>query len=246
MLPAINNKIIRRPGDTPQSHFVPNSDAEFWDTFYALSSRKLQLFQPIPGIEGLVNPYSGRFGFRWHPVAGKPEYFHIGIDAHTHAGTPISAIDQGLFEYSGYAALNGNYIVVSHPHIVCEDGFVLNSIYMHCDTMAHRFNLAQKICRKYISKAPEWVNIPIRKSETLATVGSTGVEGGYAPHLHLQLDFVSPDQTKRVSVDPLRMLGLSERHNLTSEIHDIDEFRRFYERHKEDMALWSKFIETYI
>lgn len=246
MLPAISHKIEKRPGNVPASHYVPDNDAEFWDSFYSQISRLFQLIQPIGDISILINPYFGRFGYRWHPVAAKPRYFHIGIDVHTQMGTPITAIDNGIFEYSGFAPLNGNYVVISHPHIVTEDGFVLNSIYMHCHKVAHRFNLFRKVYRKYVSKRPGWVNIPIAKSEIIGTVGNTGVEGGYAAHLHLQFDFVSADGKKRVSVDPAKMLGLEIAPNLTSEIRDVEEFQGFYKQYKPDLSIWSRFIELYI
>lgn len=246
MLPAIGHKTTKRPGDVPQNHYIPNNDNVFWDEFYAQISETLQLSQPLANIAELVNPYTGRFGYRWHPVAAKPCYFHIGIDIHNDIGTPIYAIDDGLFQYSGYAPLNGNYVVISHPHIKTEDGWVLNSIYMHCDTFIHKFNLVQKVWRKYITTIPLWVNIPIRKSDLIATVGGTGVDGGYVPHLHLQLDFISPDGSKRVSVDPVKMFGFNLSPNLTAEIRSLDEFRDFYRSHEGDMSIWSKFIESYL
>lgn len=243
MLPAITDKIQKRPGKVPASHFIPNDDSEFWNEFYA---QVAQLTEPISDFKAKVNPYSGRYGYRWHPVAAKPRYFHIGIDVHADTGTPIAAIADGEFQYSGYAPLNGNYVVISHPQIVTADGFVLNSIYMHCDTVSHKFNLLQKIWRKFISIKPRWVNKYLKKGDKIATVGGTGVEGGYAPHLHLQFDFVSADGSKRVSVDPLKMFGETMSANLTAEIRDLEEFRTFYAAHKADLALWSKFIETYL
>ena len=245
MLPAISNKIVKRPGNVPASHFIPNDDIEFWDNFYTLISEQFQIAQPIEDIGKWIEPYFARFGYRWHPVAGKPRYFHIGIDVHTPMGMPIAAIADGKFEYSGYAPLNGNYVVISHPQIATEDGFVLNSIYMHCQTVAHRFNIFQKLCRKCVSKKPGWANIPITQSDIIATVGDTGIEGGYPPHLHLQFDFVSADGSKRLSVDPCRIFKLEMAPSLTSEIRDFEDFQQFYKAHEEDLSPWEKYVKSY-
>lgn len=237
--------ISRRTGNAPNSHFVPNDNEEFWDDFYLNATSSFELVAPIEHVENMVNQFFGRFGYRWHPVAAIPRYFHIGTDVHVPVGTPIYAISDGLFEYSGYAPKNGNYIVLSHPQIATEDGYVLNSLYMHCDTIAHRFSFPQKVVRKFISTKPMWVNKRISKGTAVATVGSTGVEGGYSPHLHLQLDFVSPDRSRRVSVDPMRMLGFGPEPNLTAEIRDIDEFKIFYAANRELLRPWEKFIKSY-
>lgn len=246
LLPAIENKISKRPGNVPPTHFIPNNDTAFWNCIYNLIARRISLAEPIENSSAMINPYFGRFGFRWHPVAAKPRYFHIGVDIHTSGGTQITAIHNGMFEYSGYAPLNGNYVVISHPDIVTEDGYVLNSIYMHCDSVVHRFNIFQKICRKFISTHPKWANIPINTSDLIATVGGTGVKEGYAPHLHLQFDFISADGRKRVSIDPARALGFNLSPNLTGEIRDLNEFHAFYQSHCNELTEWSKFIESYI
>lgn len=246
LLPEIGSHIIQRPGNVPKSHYIPNNETAFWDEFYSIFTEYFHLVQPIENLPTLVNPYFGRFGNRWHPVSGEAHYFHIGLDTHTEIGTPISSVADGLFEYSGYVSRNGNYTVLSHPHIATRDGFILNSIYMHCDTNAHMFNLMQKIVRKYISKSPQWVNKSIAKGETIAYVGNTGIEGGYLPHLHLQLDFVSSDGIKRVSVNPLRLFGFEAKANLTSDIKDVHEFRLFYQNNIKSLSPWAKYIESYL
>lgn len=117
---------------------------------------------------------------------------------------------------------------------------------MHCETTLLKFNLMQKIIRKYVSTSPQWVNKPIVKAETIAYVGNTGIAGGYSPHLHLQLDFVSLDGGKRVSVNPLRLFGLDAGSNLTSVIENVHEFRIFYQNNFKSLSPWAKYIESYL
>lgn len=245
VLPAIASHIRRRPGNAPSSHHVPDDDKAFWADFYArLSACALEC--PIDGGEGMVNPYFGRYGYRWHPVRGKARYFHIGTDMHTATGTPIRAIAPGLLEYSGYAPLNGNYIMLSHPHIVTADGFTLHSVYMHCSALAMRFSPQQKLTRKFISTSLRWVNKPVASGQKVGAVGCTGIADGYSPHLHVQLEFINADGSQRVSVDPLAALGHDAAPNLSAELADAEAFRRFYAEHREALAPWEKFIQTYI
>ena len=120
------------------------------DSFYTSVAKTISFKAPVPNFEKLINPYFGRFGMRWHPVIGSPHYFHIGIDINSPETTPFNPIEKGLLDYSGYANINGNYIVIRHPHIITEDGFVLHSLYMHCKTVNVEFSCFQKFLRRFI------------------------------------------------------------------------------------------------
>lgn len=248
ILPAIENYITRRPGlKSPRTHYIPdNNKSAFWDDFYKSAAVVAGLKEPVPGFEKAVNPYFGRFGMRWHPVIGVPHYFHVGIDINFPEATPFGPVGKGLLDYSGYADVNGNYIVIRHPHIVTEDGFVLHSLYMHCKTVAVRFSFLQKVLRRFVSTGMSVSNVDVKRDETIGLIGCSGNKSGYTPHLHLQLEFVELKRNIRVAVDPLRMYGYESYANLSADLNSMDDFRLFREKYSDELVEWRKFFDTYI
>lgn len=248
ILATIEDKIVRRPGlNVPKTHYIPNDKkSAFWDDFYTSVAKTISFKAPVPNFEKLINPYFGRFGMRWHPVIGSPHYFHIGIDINSPETTPFNPIEKGLLDYSGYANINGNYIVIRHPHIITEDGFVLHSLYMHCKTVNVEFSCFQKFLRRFICTDIPLSNLAIGQHEIIGLIGSSGHKFKYTPHLHLQLEFIAMKKNIRVAVDPIRMYGHESSDNLSASLNNMDDFKLFYKENFHELSEWRKFFETYI
>lgn len=99
------------------------------------------------------------FGFREHPVQGKPE-FHKAVDIAAAQGTNILAAFDGKVVESAYDEELGNYIILDH-------GNAFTTIYAHCDR-----RIAQ-------------TGMQVRQGEVIAKVGSTGDSTGF--HLHFAM-----------------------------------------------------------
>ncbi len=108
-------------------------------------------------------PVAGRltsgFGMRNHPKYGG-QRFHSGVDLSAPRGTPVHATADGIVSFSNWSQGNGNVVVVEHGH-----GF--SSVYAHNTT-----NIAK-------------VGQTVKRGDTIATVGATGVTTG--PHVHYEV-----------------------------------------------------------
>ncbi len=244
LLPNIADKITQRPGsyNSKTRHYIPdiNKYQTFWDIFYEQIREENKFSYPTGNFYNKINPYFGYYGYRWHPINFTARYFHIGIDISENIGKKIVSIADGLLEYSGYAAINGNYILISHPDIRTKDGFILYSNYMHCNEIYIKFNLLQKISREFISKKLKFSNIEIPNGSVIASVGDTGNKLGLVPHLHLQLEFINKSGI-RIAVNPLNVFGFDTKDNLTSELRSKKEFIKFFKEHQDDLNSWKKF-----
>lgn len=101
---------------------------------------------------------TSEFGPRTHPVTGKPDTYHYGIDLAAAEGTPIFATRDGVVRVTAYQKGGaGYYVSLGH-----EGGYI--SVYMH---MTH-----------YIVKKGEYV----KAGQIIGYVGSTG--GSTGNHLH--------------------------------------------------------------
>lgn len=241
-LPEIENKVISRPGHLTGGarHFISDPlNESFWDDFYSKFQNYFKLTDPIENFADKINPYFGYFGYRWHPINFHPKYFHIGIDISEKIGHPIKSVYDGLLEYSGFADVNGRYVVVKHSDIKTKDGFIFQSLYMHCDDINVKFNLVQKIFREFISKALTVSNKPILAEQNIATLGDTGNKLGVVPHLHLQFEFVKDN--KHIAVDPLKLFNKASFQNLTASLATETEFKSFFKEHSEELLPWKKF-----
>jgi|CZCB01.1.fsa_nt_gi murein DD-endopeptidase MepM/ murein hydrolase activator NlpD len=122
-------------------------------------------------VEGEIT--SG-FGWRYHPVL-EEESFHYGIDIGAPAGTSIRAAAGGLVSR-----------VEEHPElglvVYLDHGGGLETLYAHCQEVL----VAE--------------NQPVRRGDTIATVGETGLAAN--PHLHFEI------RERGVNVDPALWLGL--------------------------------------
>ena len=121
-------------------------------------------------------PVKGRisspFGRRDDPFTGEAS-LHSGLDIAAEQGSPISAAFCGTVKKTGEDKIAGKYILLSHA-----DG--LETFYCHCSEII----------------AP--VNAVIRRGETIALVGSTGMSTG--PHLHFEV------RINGLKYDPARLL----------------------------------------
>ena len=97
-------------------YLVPdmNKEADYWNNVFACISNNVHLVFPIDKGETHIDKFTGYYGYRWHPVKKQSNYFHSGIDINSKIGTDVKAIADGVFEYSGYHPINGNYILDYH------------------------------------------------------------------------------------------------------------------------------------
>ncbi len=114
-----------------------------------------QLLWPVPGYTRISSP----FGYRTHPITGRPGTFHGGIDIPAPRGTPIRAAESGV-AYSYYSPSYGNYVIVIH-------GGGLSTLYAH--NSRNRVSNGQNVNR----------------GDTIAEVGTTGMSTGN--HLHFEV-----------------------------------------------------------
>ncbi|MBE6978541.1 MAG: hypothetical protein E7438_07955 [Ruminococcaceae bacterium] len=113
-------------------------------------------YQPLPKGSYAV---TSEFGPRVHPVTGKVNTYHKGIDLGADSGTPIFAVRDGVVRVAAYEEGGaGYYVSLGHT-----GGYI--SIYMH---MTH-----------YIVYQGQRV----KAGDIIGYVGSTG--GSTGPHLHL-------------------------------------------------------------
>ena len=238
-LPAIKNKVIIRPGEALgrfNKCFVPNPiETDFWSDLHYRLAKMLQC--PILECGQKIDSFFGYFGERFHPVALKPKYFHIGIDIMADSGTKISSITDGILEYSGFSELNGNYVMISHPHIITQDEFILHSLYLHLEKFYLRFNIPQKIFREVGMK--RFAVISVSSKDSIGEVGATGNVRDLVPHIHLQMEFRDKKGTI-IAVNPALALGVGTKENLTASISSLEEFRKFYKYCGNNLLPWSK------
>lgn len=114
-------------------------------------------------VNSMMRPVSGaissNFGSRVNPITHKKE-IHGGMDIAAAYGTNIAAALGGKVRYVGWDDGYGNFIIISH-----NSG--LETLYGHC------------------SKITAKVNAEVKKGDTIALVGSTGMSTG--PHCHFEI-----------------------------------------------------------
>jgi murein DD-endopeptidase MepM/ murein hydrolase activator NlpD len=120
-----------------------------------------------PATGGWISSY---YGSRMHPVLGYPR-FHAGIDYAIGMGHPIKAAEDGTVILSGS---NGGYGLC----VIIDHGGGISTLYGH----------ASKLLVSWGQQ--------VKKGDTIALAGSTGVSTG--PHLHFEvrIDGVPDDPLK--------------------------------------------------
>ena len=102
---------------------------------------------------------SSPFGYREHPTAGA-ERFHYGVDLAAEEGAQIACFADGTVKAVGESSSYGKYLIVTHSGGV-------ETLYAHCSAVTASSGQA------------------VRRGETVARVGATGMATG--PHLHFEL-----------------------------------------------------------
>lgn len=254
-LPSLGDKVKKLEYEMPfvrdkSVRYIPDEDyAEFWDAVYEVLHRTKIFTPPVRNkFEQRINPYFGYFGERWDPAKGEPGSFHIGVDIEGRRKTKVRAIADGILEYAGYGVINGNYIMMSHPQVTSEDGYVLHSLYMHLRDLDVGFNSYQKMLREISLRS--YPKIPIDAESVIGTVGDTGKSHypkGYV-HMHLHLEFKNKEGDS-IFINPSRILGLEQDANLTKSISSKKQFVDLYVRNRKDIfarkleSIWAPFIK---
>ena len=141
-------------------------DTRLENITFTATQQKL-FFTSIPN--GNVVPfegYSGKFGWRTHPILKSKEY-HRGLDMRAKLMTPVHAPADGVIEYAGFhkASGFGNLVIMDHNY-----GFRT--------TFAHLSN-------KFPFKMGDFV----KKGQIIAYTGNSGLSTG--PHLHYEVRFIA-------------------------------------------------------
>jgi len=131
------------------------------------SAQQKLFFDNIPN--GEVIPfagYSGKFGWRKHPILKRKE-FHRGLDLRAKKMTPVRAPADGVVEFAGYHKSSGfgNLVIIEHNY-----GF--KTSYAH-------------LSKKFPVKSGTFV----KKGDIIAYTGNSGLSTG--PHLHYEVRFIT-------------------------------------------------------
>ncbi len=131
------------------------------------SAQQKLFFDNIPnGPVVNFTGYSGKFGWRIHPILKRKE-FHRGLDLRAKRMTPVRAPADGVVEYAGYHKSSGfgNLVIIEHNY-----GF--KTSYGH-------------LSKKFPVKAGAFV----KKGDIIAYTGNSGMSTG--PHLHYEVRFIT-------------------------------------------------------
>jgi len=131
------------------------------------SAQQKLFFENIPNGEVVPNKgYSGKFGWRKHPILKRKE-FHRGLDLRAKKMTPVHAPADGVVEFAGYHKSSGfgNLVVIEHNY-----GF--KTMYGH-------------LSKKFPVKSGTFV----KKGDIIAYTGNSGMSTG--PHLHYEVRFIT-------------------------------------------------------
>jgi hypothetical protein len=233
----IRTAVMERPGSvlTKKKLLVPDPEyQELWDQVAIYIRKHVSVQMPIiHATQKNINPYFGYFGSHFHPLLREPSHFHLGIDVTGTIKTPVYPILPGILEYAGFHPGNGNYVMISHPDIVSEDGFMLYTLYMHLRDTSVGFNKYQKMLREISMRTHP--QIPISMSQQIGTVGDSGDGRGLHPHVHVQCEFRHKDGTIIV-FDPAPLLGLASCENITASLKTESAFLDMYAKDRQNIC----------
>lgn len=207
ILPSFRDRTLARPEryDFEPPYLIPDTDNHmaFWDKIYG-RMETISYSSPIEeDFFDYINTSVGYFGYRPHPNDPSREYFHIGLQLDLEAGAKVTPVYDGILEYSGYGAINGHYVLLSHPDIVTEDGYVLHTMYCHLKKPDISFNSYQKMLREI--SLGSYPLLQISSTDILGESGRSGVVEYDTNILYLQMDFRKYGEVPIV-IDPFRVL----------------------------------------
>ena len=220
-LPSLFDKTEPRPNrpDFEESYRIPaiGEHHDFWKKIYSFL-RTIDFRSPVlRDIKQYINPQFGYFGFRVHPVTHVSKYFHVGVSLDLKRNRKIYPIHPGILEYSGYGAVNGYYILLSHPDIVTEDGYIFHTMYCHLKKPLLKFNSYQKMLREI--SLGSYPLLPVDIKTVLGHASTSGVSRAQHPGLYLQCSFRKFGETPIV-IDPLRLYYARAKKNSTVDLTD--------------------------
>ncbi len=231
-LPSVTDATIPRPGANAKKvkQCIPNPEySEFWEHWYQTFRRTVSLAVPVSAGSESVDPIFGHFGMRYHPVIKKPAYFHAGLDMTVPPKTSVFPMLPGILEYAGFGAINGNYVVLSHPDVVTDDGFVFMTSVMHLKECLVGFTSYQKMLREI--SLHTYPQIPLNNTTPLGKTGNSGMVNGYHSHVHIQCELYHKATNTSVLLDPAQLLGFTSGENLSKDIRTDAEFVAFKDTH---------------
>ena len=233
---SVGDRVTIRPGihDTDPEH------AEYWNYIVGYITQRIQFQIPVPDTDYMLNPFFGLFGMCYNPSSRQSRSFHLGLDLATTYRQAVKPITSGILEYAGYSLANGHYVMLSHPMITSEDGFVLHSLYISLHSAAVGFTRYQKMLREISLRSHPQIHIP--DDMIIGYVGESGDIAGLHTHMHLQCEFRHPDG-RIIAVDPASFLGLPADGNITHDIENHETFMELYPLHEEDIK--KSFLEKY-
>jgi len=232
-LPSLIDKISARPNRPlfEQTCVIPDNKNynEFWKEIYYFL-RAIEFKSPIvKDIEKFINKDFGFFGFRVHPVTHEPKYFHVGLSLDLKRDQKIYPIYPGVLEYSGYGAVNGYYVLLSHPGIVTEDGYTFHTMYCHLKKPLVKFNSYQKMLREIsLGSHP---TISINMETCLGIASTSGISRAEYPGIYLECSFRKFDETP-IIIDPLRLYAVRAKKNTTADLIKIKEINALFKSSK--------------
>lgn len=234
VLPSVIEAVIPRPGTVAKKaqQFIPHPDyAEFWEHWYQTFRRNVQIQSPVDGGEALIDPLFGHFGLRYHPVAHKPGYFHAGLDLTVPPKTQVFPLLPGILEYAGFGVVNGNYVMMSHPEVATEDGFIFMTSVMHLKECLVGFTSYQKMLREISLRA--YPLLPLGITTPIGKTGNSGMVHGYHSHVHIQCELRNTATNTSILLDPAQLLGFAVRDNLSQDVATEDDFQQLQHQYKD-------------
>ncbi len=228
ILPSLHSFVRTRPHSSPfdSRYLIPDETkhAQFWKELYE------QLYATSPknfiseDFEQYMSDTYSYFGERMHPVTFEPKYFHMGIELNFKERHEVRPLFDGVLEYSGFGVVNGYYVLLSHPQIQTEDGYVLHTMYCHLKKPLVQFSSYQKMLREISLNS--YPIVEVSKDTLLGFSGKSGLTNAGGTQLYLQCDF-RKDGEHPIVVNPLAFFSKdSDRENRSKDYLHKEDFTK--------------------
>lgn len=160
---------------------------------------------PEQGAVWSIGRYDERRGVYTQPLFGGVRCLHVGVDLGGPVGTPVHAWADGVVRYVGVNAAAGDY----GPTVVTEHTLDGRSVFV-----LHGHLSAASLAHSPVGRA-------LRGGDVIGWLGAPDENGGWPPHVHVQLAWDDPggpdmpgvvDPAERDAAlarypDPRRVLG---------------------------------------